>query len=582
MKGSLAVQEKKKGTILPASRFLQHAAVRSIADHTVQPEPVGAVIGSRFGQDFSQVAAHSESGAARSALTPSCPVTPTRCPFGGACHACPVRVQTKLAMNQPRDDWREQEADRVADQVTHAPGAQLQRRAAGQVGPTNVPPIVHEVLGSPGQPLDAATRAFMEPRFGRDFSSVRVHNDATAAESARAVNALAYTVGRDVVFGMGQYTPSTMRGRNLIAHELIHVTQQGSNTYPQVPAQIRLGTPNDGLECEAKIGANRVSSTPDVATRRIQLKTVPLLQRAEVDDNPAFCFPPGGTPLSDVSSTINSWVRAASSRAERDALHMTAAVYQELGTGTGVTKVEKQLADLPSSQVHRVEMSESRYSGTGIWPVDPLMKLVLHAAGKIFVSPVINLCGVCVGADKVGHFFQQGYEYFRLAHALRARVEQLSREEQRRMYERLTRPLESEVEQVLPGGQPSLGFELSDYSQLIIDAFAHEFGNWLEGFRHRLSPEDIRWIKSQSFIPWYYSEGVYGAGSTGVLSRADLQANQQGFMFYEDLWTNPGQVPNICQYVGELWNERRNPSSYTEYFGTPRGPISQSQLSERP
>ena len=63
-----------------------------------------------------------------------------------------------------------------------------------------MPPIVHEVLHSPGQPLDPATRAFMEPRFGHDFSTVRVHTDARAAASARTVNALAYTVGRDVVF----------------------------------------------------------------------------------------------------------------------------------------------------------------------------------------------------------------------------------------------------------------------------------------------------------------------------------------------------------------------------------------------
>src|SRR6266705_1308953 len=74
---------------------------------------------------------------------------------------------------------------------------------------SEVPPIVHEVLGSPGQPLDAQTRAFMEPRFGHDFSSVRVHADAKAAESARAVNALAYAAGRDLVFGEGEYVPRT-------------------------------------------------------------------------------------------------------------------------------------------------------------------------------------------------------------------------------------------------------------------------------------------------------------------------------------------------------------------------------------
>src|SRR5712692_284709 len=102
----------------------------------------------------------------------------------------------------------------------------LQRRAANQAEPTQVPPIVHEVLRSPGQPLDPATRAFMEPRFGHDFSQVRVHTDAQAGESARAVNARAYTVGHNIVFDAGQYAPETSAGRRLLAHELTHVLQQ--------------------------------------------------------------------------------------------------------------------------------------------------------------------------------------------------------------------------------------------------------------------------------------------------------------------------------------------------------------------
>src|SRR2546425_5290586 len=108
--------------------------------------------------------------------------------------------------------------------------AALQRSVGNQVAPPaarSVPPIVYDVLSSPGQPLDAGTRAFMEPRFRQDFSQVRVHTDAKAAESARAVNALAYTIGRDVVFGAGQYAPGTDEGRKLLAHELTHVVQQG-------------------------------------------------------------------------------------------------------------------------------------------------------------------------------------------------------------------------------------------------------------------------------------------------------------------------------------------------------------------
>ncbi len=83
-----------------------------------------------------------------------------------------------------------------------------------------------DVLRDPGAPLDQAARAFFEPRFGHDFSQVRVHTDTRAAESAQAVNAQAYTVGGDIVFGAGQYSPRSESGRHLLGHELTHVVQQ--------------------------------------------------------------------------------------------------------------------------------------------------------------------------------------------------------------------------------------------------------------------------------------------------------------------------------------------------------------------
>ena len=92
----------------------------------------------------------------------------------------------------------------------------------------SAPPVVHEVLRSPGVPMDSATRSFMEARFNYDFGSVRLHSGARAAESARAVNALAYTVGWDVVLGAGHDAPHTDSGRKVLAHELTHVVQQSS------------------------------------------------------------------------------------------------------------------------------------------------------------------------------------------------------------------------------------------------------------------------------------------------------------------------------------------------------------------
>jgi len=156
-----------------------------------------------------------------------------------------LMLQTKLTINQPGDVY-EQEADQMAEQVMRMADSSaaisdeedeaknsLMRKQANEPGAdvatqsSVVPAIVHDVLNDGrGQPLDAETRAFMEPRFGHDFSQVRVHTDTQAAESARTVNALAYTVGRDVVFGAGLYAPNTRMGQKLIAHELMHTIQQ--------------------------------------------------------------------------------------------------------------------------------------------------------------------------------------------------------------------------------------------------------------------------------------------------------------------------------------------------------------------
>lgn len=129
----------------------------------------------------------------------------------------------------------------------------LQRRAARVGDPQGateeVPSIVNDVLRSPGQPLDIGTRSFMESRFGHDFSQVRVHTDAKAGESARAVDALAYTVGNDVVFGSHQYAPASTTGRELLAHELAHVMQQSDFVSGTTPT--RISQPSDSGEANA-------------------------------------------------------------------------------------------------------------------------------------------------------------------------------------------------------------------------------------------------------------------------------------------------------------------------------------------
>jgi len=164
----------------------------------------------------------------------------------------PDQLQRKLSIGTSNDSL-EQEADRVAGQVMRMGEAEVRtspappsvqrlcpeceeelrkKPAEGSPNTDVAPSIVHEVLRSSGQPLDAETRAFFEPRFRQDFSDIRVHNDAQAAESASAVNALAYTVGTHVVFNNAQYQPNSSNGRNLLAHELTHAIQQsGNNAY---------------------------------------------------------------------------------------------------------------------------------------------------------------------------------------------------------------------------------------------------------------------------------------------------------------------------------------------------------------
>jgi hypothetical protein len=109
------------------------------------------------------------------------------------------------------------------------------------------------VLRSPGEPLDAASRAYFEPRFGLDFSAVRVHRDARAAASASELHSLAYTFGPSIVFRSGFYAPGTLEGRRLIAHELAHVVQQGHGA-DKVRRQ-----PDDDDEDEIKTPAKSTS-----------------------------------------------------------------------------------------------------------------------------------------------------------------------------------------------------------------------------------------------------------------------------------------------------------------------------------
>jgi Domain of unknown function (DUF4157) len=191
------------------------------------------------------------SAAPRAALRSSQVVGATPCACGGGCPRCGADpgARANLTIGEPGDQF-EQGAERIADEVgrplesgasadARIPVATLRSAtslgAAGGPDPAgreSAPPIVHDALRSPGRPLDDDTRAFMEPRFGYDFSGVHINTGTKAADSARAVNARAFTVGRDVVFDEGQHAPGTTAGQKLLAHELSHVVQQAAGLGP--------------------------------------------------------------------------------------------------------------------------------------------------------------------------------------------------------------------------------------------------------------------------------------------------------------------------------------------------------------
>jgi hypothetical protein len=130
-------------------------------------------------------------------------------------------------------------------------------RRGGAKAEASAPTIVNDVVRTPGRPLDAPTRATMEARLGHDFSRVRVHDDTRAAASAQAVGALAYTVGRDIVFGAGRYAPGTAEGARTLAHELVHVAQSRAAADPARDGRLAVAPREHPREREAAAIAGR-------------------------------------------------------------------------------------------------------------------------------------------------------------------------------------------------------------------------------------------------------------------------------------------------------------------------------------
>ena len=185
-------------------------------------------------------------------------------------------LQPKLAIGSV-DDPLEHEADRIADHVMRMPKPDLPIGASPerlQMKPASLanavvgeaPAEVHEALRSGGRPLDSATRAYFEPRYGHSFADVRIHDDSLASRSAEALGARAYAVGRDIVFGATEYRPGSKRGDRLLAHELAHVVQQSNGTIGAVVQRAEVG--DQGQTASVTGGATRAVfagsfNTPD-------------------------------------------------------------------------------------------------------------------------------------------------------------------------------------------------------------------------------------------------------------------------------------------------------------------------------
>jgi len=250
-------------------------------------------------------------------------------------------IQAKLIINRPGDEY-EQEADRVADAVMRVPKTLLAPHFTNQVQETQLqcmcseceeeekqlvqtrripevqrcscngnaggtpyeacnagslkpgpvpeggdrsgeaPDVVHEVLGSSGHTLPTSVREEMESRFGgHDFSGVQVHTDSRAVDSARAVSALAYTVGDHVVFGQGQYSPSSTAGQHLLAHELAHVLQQRGGKSFAVQGKFPRQTAQSVVEVAAFDPAAQNSDPVPASPIKVKaLHQDPMLRRA--------------------------------------------------------------------------------------------------------------------------------------------------------------------------------------------------------------------------------------------------------------------------------------------------------------
>jgi len=237
-------------------------------------------------------------------------------------------------------------------------GAPLHRAPVsglGTMGARHAPQIVHEVLHTPGEPLDAATREFFETRFDHDFRRVRVHADARATASAAAVDALGYTVGPHVVLRADRFALATASGRGLLAHELAHVVQQDGNGSSVRPDSI--SSPDDGSEREAARAADAVAAGRSF---RPSMLTGPAVHRQPAPAPPAT--------LAGLTATREAFNNAGAPEAANCATSKPAALGVD-GPAVGQNGMEL-IFKLNGAIPPGTEFDITRTKATGLWQFD--------------------------------------------------------------------------------------------------------------------------------------------------------------------------------------------------------------------
>ncbi len=214
-------------SILHLQRTIGNHAVQQLLQANAEAREDGSLINgsTRFAYDFSRI------------------------PIYAKAHTR-ENIPPKLRISQPNDPY-EQEADRVADQVMCMPDLQVQRQEMPEEEKEKLVQTKPDAHGG-GQSLPVSTRAFFEPRFGKDFGDVRVHDDLSAHDAANSIGAQAFTYGNRVAFGRGAYSPHTTTGRQLIAHELAHVVQsRGPGADARRAVSITARVPSDMITMQA-------------------------------------------------------------------------------------------------------------------------------------------------------------------------------------------------------------------------------------------------------------------------------------------------------------------------------------------